>query len=235
MATYTAQFAEDAAHTTGDLGTQILTVRKDSAAALAGADGDYQPPVTDASGRLWVNASGAAVPVTDNAGSLTVDGTVTAEQATAANLNATVVGTGTFAVQADTELPAAAALANDTASPTAPAVGAFGMIRDVGDGNWDMMAAIRAAPDLAAADSGVLAVGLMAQLDDTSPTSITENQFGNVRMSSRRALLVEGVASGTNINTNVAQINGVTVLMGNGATGTGSQRVTIASDNTARS
>lgn len=32
---------------------------------------------------------------------------------------------------------------------------------------------------------------------------------------------------------NVAQINGVTVLMGNGVTGTGSQRVTIASDNTA--
>lgn len=32
---------------------------------------------------------------------------------------------------------------------------------------------------------------------------------------------------------NVAQINGVTPLMGNGTTGTGSQRVTIASDNTA--
>lgn len=31
---------------------------------------------------------------------------------------------------------------------------------------------------------------------------------------------------------NVAQINGVTALMGNGVTGTGSQRVTIASDNT---
>lgn len=40
-----------------------------------------------------------ALPITDNAGSLTVDGTVTAAQATAANLNATVVGTGTFAVQ----------------------------------------------------------------------------------------------------------------------------------------
>jgi hypothetical protein len=33
--------------------------------------------------------------------------------------------------------------------------------------------------------------------------------------------------------TNVSQINGVTPLMGNGVTGTGSQRVTIASDNTA--
>lgn len=36
-----------------------------------------------------------------------------------------------------------------------------------------------------------------------------------------------------NASVNVAQINGVTPLMGNGTTGTGSQRVTIASDNTA--
>lgn len=36
-----------------------------------------------------------------------------------------------------------------------------------------------------------------------------------------------------NQSVNTAQINGVTPLMGNGVTGTGSQRVTIASDNTA--
>ena len=36
-----------------------------------------------------------------------------------------------------------------------------------------------------------------------------------------------------NASTNVAQINGVTPLMGNGISGTGSPRVTIASDNTA--
>lgn len=40
-------------------------------------------------------------------------------------------------------------------------------------------------------------------------------------------------ALSANQSTNVAQINGVTPLMGNGVTGTGSQRVTIASDNTA--
>lgn len=41
------------------------------------------------------------------------------------------------------------------------------------------------------------------------------------------------VALAANQSVNVAQINGVTPLMGNGVTGTGSQRVTIASDNTA--
>lgn len=41
------------------------------------------------------------------------------------------------------------------------------------------------------------------------------------------------VALAANQSVNEAQINGVTPLMGNGVTGTGSQRVTIASDNTA--
>jgi hypothetical protein len=39
----------------------------------------------------------------------------------------------------------------------------------------------------------------------------------------------------SNQSVNVAQVNGVTPLMGNGTTGTGSPRVTIASDNTANS
>ncbi len=41
------------------------------------------------------------------------------------------------------------------------------------------------------------------------------------------------VALAANQSVNVAQINGVTPLMGNGTAGTGAQRVTIASDNTA--
>lgn len=42
-----------------------------------------------------------------------------------------------------------------------------------------------------------------------------------------------GTVTSSVLQENVKQINGVTVLMGNGVTGTGSQRVTIASDNTA--
>lgn len=51
---------------------------------------------------------------------------------------------------------------------------------------------------------------------------------GNLRVSTGTVTV-----TATNLSTNVAQINGVTPLMGNGVTGTGSQRVTIASDNTA--
>lgn len=58
LATALALFtkAEDAAHGSGDSGIMALGVRKDTAAATAGADGDYQPPIFDASGKLWVNA-----------------------------------------------------------------------------------------------------------------------------------------------------------------------------------
>lgn len=48
--------AEDAAHTSGDVGVMALSVRQNAAAALGGTDADYQPLITDASGMLWVNA-----------------------------------------------------------------------------------------------------------------------------------------------------------------------------------
>lgn len=44
--------AEDAAHASGDVGVMALSVRKDTAAATSGTDGDYQPLTTDANGRL---------------------------------------------------------------------------------------------------------------------------------------------------------------------------------------
>lgn len=49
--------AEDAAHASGDTGVMALAVRKDTAAALAGADADYAPFEIDANGRLHVIAS----------------------------------------------------------------------------------------------------------------------------------------------------------------------------------
>ena len=51
------QYAEDAVHTSGDTVTGAGVVRKDTAAALAGADGDYALLEVDANGRLHVNLS----------------------------------------------------------------------------------------------------------------------------------------------------------------------------------
>jgi hypothetical protein len=69
--------AEDAAHSSGDVGVPAMSVRQDTAAALAGTDADYQPLITDANGRLHVNV-GNTVTVASHA----------------------VTNAGTFAVQA---------------------------------------------------------------------------------------------------------------------------------------
>lgn len=59
--------AEDAVHATGDKGIMGLAVRKDTAAALAGADGDYAPLEVDANGRLHVVLSAAVNQPVNNA------------------------------------------------------------------------------------------------------------------------------------------------------------------------
>lgn len=73
------------------------------------------------------------------------------------------------------------------------------------------------------------------------PTTVDTNS-GNKSASTPRFVIATdqpnlttalNVALAANQTVNVAQINAVTPLMGNGTTGTGSQRVTIASDNTA--
>jgi len=50
--------AEDAAHSSGDVGVMALAVRNDAGTALAGSDGDYIPPSTDATGALRMSLTG---------------------------------------------------------------------------------------------------------------------------------------------------------------------------------
>jgi hypothetical protein len=53
--------------------------------------------------------------------------------------------------------------------------------------------------------AGVAAVGPLMQFDDASTAAVTENQFAPPRISSRRAQLVEGVASGTAVKVSSTQ------------------------------
>lgn len=95
-------------------------------------------------GTVTVQDGGATISVDDGAGSLTVDGTVSISGAV------------------DTELPAAAALSDNFANPTAPGVGAFNMVWD--GATWDR------APGTAA--DGLL-VNLGANNDVTITGSVT--------------------------------------------------------------
>jgi hypothetical protein len=56
MPSTSTDYAEDSLHESTDRGTMVLAVRKDVAAALAGADGEYVPLIVDALGRLHVAA-----------------------------------------------------------------------------------------------------------------------------------------------------------------------------------
>lgn len=114
-----------------------------------------------------------------------------------ADNDVTVTGSVTVtsgAITADTELMAAAALADAAAAnPTTPSVGAVGLLMNAT--TLDRQRAVIAALD--STGIGIAAAGIVGQFDDTSTAAVTENQFAPVRISTRRALLVEGVASGT--------------------------------------
>lgn len=104
-------------------------------------------------------------------------------------------------VTVDSELPAASALSSDGVSnPTTSTIGAHGYTYN--GTNWDRRRSVIAAQD--STGTGIAAAGILGQLDDTSTATVTENQFAPVRISSRRALLIEGVASGTNVNVALA-------------------------------
>lgn len=99
--------------------------------------------------------------------------------------------------------------------------------------------AIAKAEDVASADADVGVPSMAVRKATPANTSGTDGDYEMLQMSAGRlwvdasgkTLTVD--ASGVTQPANVFQINGVTPLMGNGVTGTGSQRVTIASDNTA--
>ncbi len=77
--------AEDAQHTSGDVGVAMLAVRKDAIGTLAAHDNDYAPLLVDANGRLYaigVVASGGIASGAVASGAI-VDGADVAEGATA--------------------------------------------------------------------------------------------------------------------------------------------------------
>lgn len=58
------EYAEDSAHTSGDLGSLTLVVRQDSLASSTSADGDYAALKVNAAGALYVSISNASIAVT---------------------------------------------------------------------------------------------------------------------------------------------------------------------------
>lgn len=170
------QYAEDAAHSSGDTGTLALAVRRDTAASGTSADGDYGTLNTDASGRLWVNASGAAVPITDNSGSISVDDNGGA---------LTVDNGGTFAVQVD-----------------GAALTALQLIDNI------------VFTEDTAASGGESGVPVLAVRRDAASSGVSaDGDFANLSVDSTGALRVTGGGGGTQYQEDAAHSSGDTGTM----------------------
>lgn len=215
------------------------------------------------SAEVFVGGRGTAG--TAAGGVLTVQGVasmtpVQVSQATAASLNATVVGTGTFATQSAITA-ASGAIASGAVSAGAVAAGAYvsgsilsgalasGAVVDI----TNMQTPV--SPNTATATKGLLIGGQF----NTTQETLTNGQQGQVALSARGAVMVAtgadtfnvtvsaALPAGTNLmgkvgidQTTVGTTNGVslaqiganTVSTGAGATGTGTQRVGVAQDTT---
>lgn len=91
--------------------------------------------------------------------------------------------------------------------------------------------AVDAIPVSAALDTtatGVQAVGLVAQFDDTTPAAVTENQFAPVRLSTERSLHVEVRDAAGNERGMVVDASGFPTVNVNGTVTVGSHAVTNA-------
>jgi hypothetical protein len=170
------------------------------------------PAGTNAIGKLAANngVDIGDVDVASVAGTVTVGGTAAADAAASGN-PVYVAGRASAAapsdVSADGDVVPAWRLRNGAAASVLTAAGAL----IGGDATNGLDVDITRNAALVAGSAIIGKVGI----DQTTP--------GTTNL----------VALAANQSVNVAQINGVTTLMGNGVTGTGSQRVTIASDNTA--
>ena len=100
-----------------------------------------------------------------------------------------LVNVGNASLTVDTELPAAATLADDTDNPTVPGVAAFAMGWDSGDSKWDRIAV----------SNSRLQVDVITQPGASSPTSpVTDNATASA------------VAAGSSADLDSADVGGTT-------------------------
>lgn len=196
----------------------------------------------DPSSGSWVNI--AAVDNGDGTFSLsttaTLDGSdieIGAVEIKNATTDDRAIVSAAGALSVDTELPAAGALADAaTVAITTPTVGNYGFVRDRTNGNMNILT--QSIDTLNSTGTGIQAIGNMAQYDDTSPTAITENRFGHLRISSNRNLYntirdAAGNERGANVNASGELNVAASIAASATATGTSVARFT-ALTNTAQ-
>ena len=189
-------------------GTTPQPVTQSGSWTLAGGAANGAVPVGNP---VWIagwDGTDVRALSTNNAGVLNT----TVAQASAASLNATVVGTGTFAVQAT--LNSTPSLANGNG--VVPTQG--GSVLSATNGGFTNVLQGNAA--LSATN------GLYANILQGNAALSSSNPIF-AQLTTGSAVIGALVANQT---VNVAQINGAATLAGSGASGSGAQRITVAQD-----
>lgn len=175
--------AEDAAHSSGDVGVMALAVRQDTAAALSGTDGDYTPLITDASGRLHiaplVAGSAAIGKLAANSGVDIGDVDVTT---VVPGTGATNLGKAEDAAHASGDVGVMAlSVRQNTAAATSGTDGDYQPLITDTNGRLHVVASAGTAGDVAhdAADSGN-PVKVGAQARTTNPTAVADSDRVNI-------------------------------------------------------
>jgi len=204
----------------------------------------------DTSGNAIYGTAGTA-----NANVISVQGIASGtnlpvSQATAGNLNATVVGTGTFATQSAVTAAsgsyssgafssgafASGSIASGAITSGAVASGAYAS-GSIADG---AMVTLGTKADAATCATTNSAIACLRQIDTDVQAGVGATGSAVPAASIYPGLNVGGTLRGaTGVNPSgsvyaqqhdVTSVNGVTVLTGSGATGTGAQRVTVSTD-----
>lgn len=113
-------------------------------------------------------------------------------------------------------------------SATGSAVPANAFYQGISDGT-NLRGVLGAANSLNSTGAGIPTAQIVAQLDDTSPSTVTENQFGNVRLGPNRALMVMQRSSTAATTSVSSSASNQTLLASNAARVSGS----IYNDSTA--
>ncbi len=263
--------AEDAAHTSGDVGVMNLAVRRDANTSLVDTDGDYAPLQVDAGGSLKVAiisgaGAGGGASIVDDAAFTVGSTSLTPVGGTYRSVRDLVDDNdaGAFAMTqrrallAAIETPAGDSAMDDTNDAVRVNVVAGGAgggaVTNVGtfavQESGAALTSLQLIDDVVAAEDTVSAdadkgVRILAVRKATpANTSGTDGDYEFLQVSGGRlwasAVIDTALPAGSNVigaltanqSVNVAQINGVAATMGNGAAGTGVQRVTLASDST---
>lgn len=220
--------AIDSAVGATDTGAMALAVRDDTLNARSGAENDYEPLHTNANGALWsIDVNSAAMLTALQL----IDNMISGNEAQVDVITMPTITVNAHAITIASGGVASGALAAGSIAAGAAVSGAFvdGAIATLG---------AKADAKSTATDATAITVMQVLKQISASVQAPPSRAVTNAGAFAVQATL--GAASGVDIgkltanqSVNNSQINGVTPLMGNGVTGTGSQRVTIASDNTA--